>query len=237
MNAVDGILPASVMIAAAYLWGGIPTAYLVARLGSGIDIRDYGSGNVGASNAVVHLGASTGVAVGLFDLIGKGIAPVLVARALDAPTATQVAVALAAIGGHNWSPYIRFTGGRGVGAAGGTILAFALWHEALIATLLIAGIGRLLLKDTGLLTLMAMLAMPLTAVAVGALGIADRPAAVVVLCGGIAVLLTAKRLTANWERPDTKQSVLRTLIYRILWDRDVPKQRAWTERTPPSALQ
>ena len=237
MNAVDGILPASVMIAVAYLWGGIPTAYLVARLSSGIDIREYGSGNVGASNAVVHLGARTGVAVGLFDLIGKGIAPVLVARALDAPTAAQVGVALAAIGGHNWSPYIRFTGGRGVGTAGGTILAFALWYEALVATILIAGLGRLVFKDTGLLTLMAMAAMPLTAVAVGVLGIADRSAAAVVMCAGIAVLLTAKRLTANWERPDTEQPVLRTLICRILWDRDVPKQQEWTERTPPSALQ
>lgn len=237
MNAVDGILPATILVAAAYLWGGIPTAYLVARLGSGIDIREYGSGNVGASNAVVHLGTKTGVTVGLFDLIGKGIVPVLVARALDAPTAAQVGVALAAIGGHNWSPYIRFTGGRGVGTAGGTILAFALWYEALVATILIAGIGRFLLKDTGLLTLMAMVAMPLTAVAVGTLGIADRPAAVVVMCAGIAVLLTAKRLTANWERPDAKQSVLRTLICRILWDRDVSKQQAWTERTPPSAHQ
>ena len=232
MTAVDSILPASFMIATAYLWGGIPTAYLVARLSSGIDIREYGSGNVGASNAVVHLGAKTGVAVGLFDFIGKGMLPVLLARALDPPTAAQAGVALASICGHNWSPFIRFTGGRGVGAAGGAILAFALWHEALVATILIAGIGRILLKDTGLLTLMAMVAMPLTAVAVSALGIADRPAAIVVMCAGIAVLLTAKRLTANWERPDAKQPVLRTLICRILWDRDVPKQQEWTERTP-----
>ena len=232
MNAVDGILPASLMVSAAYLWGGIPTAYIAARLSSGIDIREYGSGNVGASNALVHLGAKTGVAVGLFDMIGKGIAPVLLARALDASTAAQVGVALASICGHNWSPYIRFTGGRGVGAAGGTILAFALWHEALVAAILIAGIGRILLKDTGLLTLMAMVAMPLTALAVAALGVADRATADVAMCAGIAVLLAAKRLTANWERPDSKQSVLRTLICRILWDRDVPKQQEWTERTP-----
>lgn len=232
MNAVDGILPTVALIAAAYLWGGIPTAYLVARLSSGIDIREYGSGNVGASNAAVHLGAKTGVAVGLFDFIGKGMLPALLARALDMPTAVQVGAALAAVAGHNWSPYIRFTGGRGVGAAGGAILAFALWYEALAATILIAGIGRVLIKDTGLLTLMAMIALPLTAVAVGALGIAHRPTEIVAMCAGIAVLLTAKRLTANWERPDTKRAVLHTLICRILWDRDVPKQQEWTERTP-----
>ena len=232
VNAVDSALSAIVLTAAAYLWGGIPTAYLAARFAAGIDIRDYGSGNVGASNALVHLGAKTGVAIGLFDLIGKGILPVVIARALDAPTATQVGVALAAIAGHNWSPYIRFTGGRGVGAAGGAILAFALWYEALVAAALIAGIGRFLLRDTGLLTLLAMAALPLTAVAVGALGVADRQTEVVALCAGIALLLAAKRLTANWERPDAAQPVLRTLVCRILWDRDVPKQQEWTKRTP-----
>ena len=155
MTATDGVL-----IVAAYLWGGIPTAYLVARFGAGIDIRSYGSGNVGASNALAHLGAKAGVAIGLFDLIGKGILPVLLARTLDAGLGVQVAVGLAAVAGHNWSPYIRFTGGRGVGTAGGVMLGFALWYEALIATILIAGIGRFVLKDTGLLTLVALIGCP-----------------------------------------------------------------------------
>ena len=227
MTVSDGVF-----IVVAYLWGGIPTAYIVARIASGIDIRNYGSGNVGASNAVVQLGAMAGFAIGLFDLIGKGILPVILARTLDASVAIQVGVALAAVAGHNWSPYIRFTGGRGVGTAGGALLAFALWYEALIAMLLIAGIGRFVLKDTGLLTLITLVALPLTAVAVGALGWADRPAAVVMMCGGIAILLTAKRLTANWERPTAEQPVLQTLFCRILWDRDVPNQQEWKERTP-----
>ena len=221
-----------VLVAAAYLWGGIPTAYLVARFASGIDIRDYGSGNVGASNALVHLGASKGLAIGLFDLIGKGILPVLLARSLDAPDGVQVGVALAAVVGHNWSPYIRFTGGRGVGTAGGVVLGFGLWYEALVATLLIAVLGRFILKDTGFLTLIAMVALPLSAVSVNALGLADRQSAIIVMCALIAVLLAAKRLTANWEIPNPSQSVARTLICRILWDRDVPKQQEWKERTP-----
>lgn len=54
---------APIFVAAAYLWGAIPTAYLIARLASGIDIREYGSGNVGASNAVIHIGAVKGVAI------------------------------------------------------------------------------------------------------------------------------------------------------------------------------
>ncbi len=227
MTITDGVL-----VISAYLWGGIPTAYLIARLASDIDIRSYGSGNVGASNALVHLGAKTGIAIGVFDFVGKGMLPVLLARLLDASLAVQVAVGLASVAGHNWSPYIRFTGGRGVGTAGGLIIAFALWYEAVVATILIVGLGRLTLKDTGLLTLIAMLALPFTAIAVGALQLAVRPAELIVMCALITTLLIAKRLIANWENPSKNQPVLQTAIYRILWDRDVPKRQDWTERTP-----
>lgn len=236
MTVPDGLLPGGLMIAAAYLWGGIPTAYVVARLTSGIDIRNYGSGNVGASNALVHLGSKTGVAIGLFDLIGKGVLPVLLARALDAGLAVQVAAGLAAIAGHNWSPYIRLTGGRGVGTAGGVVLAFALWYEALIATFLIVALGRLAFKDTGLFTLIAMIALPVIAVAVGMLGWAIRPTEVIAMCALISVILIAKRMTANWERLPDEQPVIHTLICRILWDRDVPKRQNWTERTPTADI-
>ena len=231
MTVTDGVL-----IVAAYLLGGIPTAYLVARFVAGIDIRSYGSGNVGASNALAHLGAKAGVTIGLFDLIGKGILPVLLARTLDAGLGVQVAVGLAAVAGHNWSPYIRFTGGRGVGTAGGVMLGFALWYEALIATILIAGIGRFVLKDTSLLTLVALIALPITAIAVSAMGLAGRPTEVVLMCTLIGILLAAKRLTANWERLSGEQSVLQTLICRILWDRDVPKRGDWTDRTPTADI-
>ena len=236
MTVPDGLLSGGLMIAAAYLWGGIPTAYVVARLTSGIDIRNYGSGNVGASNALVHLGSKTGVAIGLFDLIGKGVLPVLLARALDAGLAVQVAAGLAAVAGHNWSPYIRLTGGRGVGTAGGVVLAFALWYEALIATFLIVALGRLAFKDTGLFTLIAMIALPVTAAAVGMLGWASRPTEVIAMCALISVILIAKRMTANWERLPDEQPVIHTLICRILWDRDVPKRQNWTERTPTADI-
>lgn len=231
-----GLMPGGLIIAAAYLWGGIPTAYVVARLTSGIDIRNYGSGNVGASNALVHLGSKTGVAIGLFDLICKGVVPVLLARYLDANLAVQVAAGLAAVAGHNWSPYIRFTGGRGISTAGGVILGFELWYEAAIATILIAGIGKFVLKDSGFLTLLAIVALPVTAIALAASGIADRPIEIVAMCALIVLLLTGKRLTANWERLPDEQPVIHTLICRILWDRDVPKRQNWTERTPTADI-
>ena len=226
MSVADGILPGAVMMLAAYLWGGIPTAYLVARFVSGIDIRDYGSGNVGASNAGTHLGAKTGVAIALFDLIGKGMLPVLLARWLNAEPAVQVAVGLAAMAGHNWSPYLRFTGGRGVGAAGGLLLAFGLWYEAVMVVVVIAGVGKLVFKDTGLFTVFAMVGIVAFAVVLG------RPPEILAMCVAIDALLIVKRLTANWERPSDAQPVIRTLLCRILLDRDVPKREEWTERTP-----
>ena len=225
MTLADG-LPVVLAVVAAYLWGGIPTAYLVARFGSGIDIREYGSGNVGASNAVIHIGKVRGVAIGAFDMFGKGALPILLARGLDAPTAAQAAVGLAAVAGHNWSPFIRFTGGRGVGAAGGVVLAFALWWEALICGALMVALGRLLLKDTGLLTLIAMIALPIAAFALG------RDPAIVWMCAIIGVLLVAKRLTANWEIPSGEQSLAHILMCRVLWDRDVARRAEWTERAP-----
>ena len=66
----------------AYLWGGIPSAYLVARYKAGIDIRQYGSGNVGAANVFSHVGKWTGIIMGTFDCVGKGVLPVLAARYL-----------------------------------------------------------------------------------------------------------------------------------------------------------
>ena len=229
MTLTDGIL-----IAIAYLWGSIPTAYLVARFTSGIDIREYGSGNVGASNAVAHLGAKTGVLIGAFDLVGKGILPVLLVRWLaatpDDNLAVQVAVGLAAVAGHNWSPYIRFTGGRGIGTAGGLVLAFALWYEALIAALIIVGLGRLVFKDVALLTLAAVIALPASAIAF------DRPPEIIAMCLLILALHIAKRLTANWERPSAAQPILRTIACRILWDRDVSRREDWTNRIPNSDI-
>ena len=80
----------AVAIVLAYLWGALPTAYLVARLRYGVDIRRYGSGNVGASNYMRQIGPRTGFAVGLFDGLAKGALPIVVANALGVSLWGQV---------------------------------------------------------------------------------------------------------------------------------------------------
>ena len=61
------------LVIGAYLWGSIPTTYLVARYKTGIDIREFGSGNMGASNAMAYVGKLSGFLIGTFNRVGKGI--------------------------------------------------------------------------------------------------------------------------------------------------------------------
>jgi glycerol-3-phosphate acyltransferase PlsY len=112
-------------IGAAYLVGGIPTSYLAGRIGRGIDLREHGSGSLGATNAYRVLGWKYAVPVGLFDVV-KGAVPVaLFGRWANGPAWLPVALGAAAVAGHVFSPYVRFKGGKGVATAAGMFLALA----------------------------------------------------------------------------------------------------------------
>ena len=217
-------------ILAAYLWGGIPTSYLVARYKLGIDIRDYGSGNVGASNALSQIGKVTGILIGTFDCVGKGILPVLLARWLDQSLAIQVAIGLAAIAGHNWSPYLKLTGGRGVATAIGLLVVFGLWPEYLILGVVVGIVGRLLFRDSGFWTFVSLLALPVMAF------LFHRPAEIIAMTLAIGALLLAKRLMANGEQPDPGIGRFHVYLYRILWDRDTATKDEWNNRMPDTTF-
>ena len=222
-------MPESVLlILSAYLVGAIPSAYLIARYLKGIDIRRYGSGNAGATNVMVHVGAVTGFTLGTFDCLVKGTLPVVVGRLLDVPLGVQVSAGLVAVVAHNWSPFMRLTGGRGVATAIGLVVGFLLWPEILVLTVVMGVIGRLVYRDTGLWTFVAMIALPVLTF------VFDRPVEIVAMSVSIAMILMAKRLTANWERPADEKSLVSVLRRRLLWDRDVPRKAPWVERSPSS---
>lgn len=108
-----------------YLVGSIPTAYLTGRLLKGIDIREVGSGNVGATNVFRTVGKTTGVIV-LFIDITKGVVPVVIAsRIFPEPytEAAQILTGIAAICGHNWTVFLKFKGGKGVATSTGVVLS------------------------------------------------------------------------------------------------------------------
>ena len=105
-----------------YLLGAIPVGLIIGRLARGIDLREFGSHRTGATNALRILGLRAAALVFLLD-VGKGVAAVILARLLfaDDPLVEWAAAVagFAALVGHNWSIFIRFTGGRGVATSAG----------------------------------------------------------------------------------------------------------------------
>ena len=112
-------------LAGSYLLGAVPASYLVARWFGGIDLREHGSRNLGATNLYRTLGWRFAVPAGAFD-IAKGAIPVAVfaPRAGDAAW-VPILLGLGAVVGHVFSVFVRFRGGKGVATAAGAVLALA----------------------------------------------------------------------------------------------------------------
>jgi glycerol-3-phosphate acyltransferase PlsY len=102
--------------------GSIPTAYWYAKYFHGIDIRQHGSGNVGATNSLRVLGKKAGIIVLIFDLL-KGLLPVLIARSLGFSEEQTFLIGIVCILGHIWSVFANFKGGKGIATSLGVILA------------------------------------------------------------------------------------------------------------------
>ena len=105
-----------------YLLGSIPSAYIATRVATGKDVRKLGGGNVGGLNVYREVGIIPALVVGIFDL-SKGAAAVAIAQwLLDVSPYFVLATALAAVVGHNWMVWLKFSGGKGMGAAIGCLL-------------------------------------------------------------------------------------------------------------------
>lgn len=119
-------------ILSSYLVGSLPTAYILGRLLKGIDIRKFGSGNVGATNALRVLGKPAGITVLLLDIL-KGflavifLGGVLASRIMYIPNELlRTILGLSCIAGHNWTIFLRFKGGKGVATTFGVLLGLAI---------------------------------------------------------------------------------------------------------------
>jgi glycerol-3-phosphate acyltransferase PlsY len=109
-------------LAAAYLLGAIPTAYLAGRALKGIDIRQHGSGNVGATNVFRVLGKGPGAFVLAFDMAKGTVSVTLLAGALGVEGPWVLVGGLAAVLGHNYTVFLGFKGGKGVASSAGVCL-------------------------------------------------------------------------------------------------------------------
>lgn len=107
----------------AYLLGSIPTGYLLAKWLKGIDIREHGSGNPGATNVFRVVGKTAGILTLMIDCL-KGYLPVQIVLLGHSLNLQQAAlIGLSAIAGHNWTIFLRFRGGKGVATSAGVFLA------------------------------------------------------------------------------------------------------------------
>lgn len=128
------MLEAALALVASYLLGAIPTSHLVSRVFAKIDLREHGSGNLGATNLYRVLGWKYAIPVALFD-ISKGAIPVLVfaPRVADSEL-FALACGVAAILGHVLSVFVGFKGGKGVATAAGVMLGLTPLALAVAAT-------------------------------------------------------------------------------------------------------
>ncbi len=124
-----------------FLFGSIPFGYVVGKL-KGVDVRQHGSGNIGATNVSRVLGKKYGALVLLLDAL-KGVLPVLIVKLAGLPEEYQVLSGLFAVLGHCFSPFLKFRGGKGVATGLGafivispkiTLLAFFVFLAVFILT-------------------------------------------------------------------------------------------------------
>jgi glycerol-3-phosphate acyltransferase PlsY len=125
---------AALWLLASYFLGAIPTSHLVSRIFAKIDLRQHGSGNLGATNLYRVLGWKYAIPVALFD-IAKGAIPVLVfAPQVSDSELFALACGIAAILGHVFSVFVGFKGGKGVATAAGVMVALTPVALAVAAT-------------------------------------------------------------------------------------------------------
>ena len=218
------------LIIDAYLLGSVPTAYLVAKWRRGIDIRQYGSGNVGASNVLTVVSKRWSIAVTVFD-VGKGALAVLVAQQLlGLGAAQQATVGIATIIGHNWPVFLRFQGGRGIFTSIGviTMLSPKLGLIALVFTSLFTPFRQLPLG-----VILVLIILPILSWFFGQpLGIKEP---LPITLGFLAILLIAlfRRLSAPRSSISASVSTRELIINRLLFDRDIRDRDAWIHQAPP----
>jgi len=217
------------LLVAAYLFGSIPTAYLAAKWSRGIDIRQYGSGNVGAANIMKLTSKWIFMAVIIFDLV-KGMVMVGTAHLLGLDIAQQVAVGLAVIIGHNWPVFLRFNGGRGLLNILGLAFFFPLINGLIpweiIFFFVPAGVGLLIIHNMPLGTGGGVAVMPLVS------WIANEPTAMTLGFLAMFLILVIRRLTAPKTSFTASVPFGQLMVNRLLFDRDIRDREAWLHRQP-----
>lgn len=194
MTTTTLVLVAVGLVVFGYLLGSLSPSVWLGKLFTGRDVRAYGSGNAGTTNAFRVLGTRLGIAVLLSDIL-KGVVPVVVARLAlkgeDNGPLITVIVALASIFGHNYSLFLRGKGGKGVATGAGAAIAMMPLPMAFVVALFI--ILLLTVRIVSVASIGATIVFPVTAV------VLRQPLPYLIVCCLMsAVVLWAHR--ANFKR-------------------------------------
>jgi len=130
----------------AYILGSFPFGLWITRVIKGIDIRKFGSGNIGATNVARVVGKSWGILVFFLDFL-KGFLAVIISFLLLPQNSFWIylIVGILAVSGHNWSLFLKFKGGKGVSTTLGVISGLVIKYNSLFFPLMIGVIGWILI--------------------------------------------------------------------------------------------
>lgn len=189
------------LLAGAYLLGSIPFSQVLAQA-KGVDLREVGSGNVGAGNLTRSVGLVWGISAAVLDGL-KGLIPVFVAREVGLGLGAAGVAGVAAVVGHNWSIWLKGRSGRGLATSAGLLMALDLPLIVWTAGWSIAGwrIG------SGLAGFLGWGLLPVVAIALG------RPPAESLVLLLLSAILLARRMQGNPEDEPGMASALRRAVY------------------------
>jgi glycerol-3-phosphate acyltransferase PlsY len=182
-----------IVAAVSYVSGAIPFSYLAGKAFGGIDLRQHGSGNLGASNTFRFLGPKVAAGVLVAD-IAKGFLPVFFAPAYGGDAIREMwlmyVAGFFAVIGHMFSVFVGFKGGKGIATTAGVFLAlsptaflgaFAVWAGVMVAVRIVS-----------VASMAGALALPLIVYAAQRLGVAPAERSLIILSCAIAVVVLVK---------------------------------------------
>ena len=217
----------AVLYILSYLVGAIPVAYILGKTVKGVDIRGYGSGNVGSTNVFHHVGRKWAVMLGVSEILVKGALPVWIALYVldwDRSSAVLIGPPLLAVAGHNWSIFLKFQGGRGLAVGTGTLLGLS---PILLLGFAVVSIGGwTVTRSSGVWVLISLALLPVWSV------IAGEPASITFFSLGLVLLTALKRLLSNWTPLPEGLPKAKVLFNRLFRDRDVDDKADWVRRVP-----
>ena len=191
-----------------YLLGSIPSAYIATRIATGKDIRQMGGGNVGGLNTFREVGFIASVPVAIVD-VGKGAAAVAIAYwLLDVPQLFVMLTGLAAVIGHMWMVFLKFSGGKGMGTTFGALAVllpvYGYWHGFLIFLAVII-IPFVITRNVALSMGIGILFLPLIIWLITQSELATTLVIILGVLVGIKFFPTAR---AAWAKAETKKDFI-----------------------------